>query len=304
MRPVFRTLDRFCRSNMLVMSTSVLLLVLGQAFIDVLIHIFGAKTSSNVIWLTAAILISLAITIGTLSKIYKDIDIMTERIGLTTAYYPLDAEQDTPKRDQQADELYGACGHVVNSVSEKPGSWIKAVNSFTEINHQDKNGHVEAACRRYLATLRSKIGHIPYSRIIQLVERDLTDLQRRKGSIGNLLPETYREHYLEMARATTSSHGRFAAKVEAVRAKYPISFVLVHDADDADFGGRLIWQMHEHVYNERADSVQLTGVLIVTDPKGTMLRPFFDYFEELDRSSARHRLTLSNLELKERDMEE
>jgi hypothetical protein len=96
--------------------------------------------------------------------------------------------------------------------------------------------------------------------------------------------------------ASENSHGEKPAIVDAVLAKYPISFVLAHDANDSELGGSLIWQMHEHLHNERAHSVQLTGVFIVRDPGGIITKTFIDWFWELNKSQYRYRLKRANLD--------
>jgi len=276
------------------MIATVLLAVLGQAVVDLAVHILGGQTSSSIIWLVGTVLIVLVITIGILSNIYNNVDTLANRIGLSIEYYRLDPGPHSTKRHQQAEELYAACSRVINSATEGVGSRIDAVNSFVEIGQQPGDLHVEAASRRYLATLDRKIGRVPYWRIIQLVDDDLARLPA--GSIGDLIADNYREHYQNIARAGENSHGEKPATVDAVRAKYPISFVLVHDASDREFGGRLIWQMHEHVYSGRSDSVQLTGVFIIKDPEGVMVQTFIEWLDELKKSQDRCRLRSRNLD--------
>jgi hypothetical protein len=230
-----------------------------------------------------------------LSNIYNRTDELANRLGLSIQYYRLDPGPHSPERDQQAQELYAACIRLINSVSEKPGSQILAVNSFVEIGHQAGDSHAEAASRRYLATLDSKIGRIPYQRVVQLSEENLAHLPR--GSIGDLIVSNYREHYQNIVSAGENSHGQKPATVDAVRAKYPISFVVLQDADDRKSGGRLIWQMHEHIYDSEKNigSVQLTGVFIVRDPDGIIVQTFIEWFEELTKSPDRFRLKSQNL---------
>lgn len=233
--------------NVWVMSVSVLLAVLGQAVIELIVHIVGGKTSSGETWLIGAVLVVLVITVGMLSNIYTRVDELANRLGLSIEYYRLDPGPHSSKRDQQAQELYAACIRLINSISDRAGSQIIAVNSFVEIGNQPGDGHVEAASRRYLSALDSKIGRIPYQRVVQLSDEDLARLPH--GTIGDLIVANYREHYQHIVSAGENSHGQRPATVDAVRAKYPISFVVLHDASDSEFGGRLIWQMHEHVYN-------------------------------------------------------
>jgi hypothetical protein len=164
-----------------------------------------------------------------------------------------------------------------------------------EIGGQPGDDHVEKESRRYLATLDKKLGLVRYHRIIQLAEQDLARLPN--GSIGDLIAPNYCDHYRNIVKNGDHSPGRRAAIVDAVRAKYPISFVVIQNPRDGDFGGQLIWQMNEHVHGDAGhhDSVQITGVFIVKDPEGIMLRTFVEWFEELQKASP-HRLSLHNLD--------
>jgi hypothetical protein len=304
------------RLSILAMSATVTLAVLGEALLELVVHILGGKAASSVAWLTGTILVVLVVTLGVLARVGRNVndlangsiarmdnlaaDIrhgmgdLARRVGLDVQYYPLDPGPDSGRRHHQAEQLYGACGRVINSVSEQPGSRIDAVNSFVEIGYQAGDEQVEAASRRYLTALDKKIGRVPYTRIIQLFAKDLAQLPR--GSIAELIAINYLKHYQKIVKASETSHGEKLAFVEAVLARYPMSFVLVHNATDSEFGGSLIWQMHEHVHNHRPDSVQLTGVWIIKDPGGIITRTFMGWFVELGRSPIRYRLKSANLD--------
>jgi hypothetical protein len=311
-----RLLRRSRRLNILAMSIAVTLAVLGEALLELLLHVLGGKAASSVVWLTGTILVVLVVTLGILQRVSRNVDDLAngsitrmdrlaadmqrnignlaDRVGLAVQYYPLDPGPESAHRHQQGTQLYGACAQLIDSVSEQPGSWIVAVNSFVEIWGQAGDDQVEAASRRYLATFDKKIGRVQYTRIIQLSPNDLEQLPGK--SIAKLIAPNYLEHYQKIVKASETSRGDKLAYVEAVLAKYPISFVLVHDATDSESGGSLIFQMNEHVHNGRPDSVQLTGVWIIKDPNGIMTRTFKDWFVELDRDPARHRLKSGNLD--------
>jgi hypothetical protein len=279
-----------------VISVSVLFAVLGQGLIELGIHIFGGKTSSSETWLIGFTLIVLVIATGMLSSLYKSVAELKSRVGLSVSYYRLDPGLSSSERNHQAAELYSACSRVIESVLEEGSSRIYAVNSFVEIGGQVGDGYVEAESRRYLKTLERKLGLISYHRIIQLADYDLDRLP--DGSIGDLIAPNYRDHYRAIVKADGTSTGRRAAIVDAVRAKYPISFVVAQNPQDGEFGGQLIWQMNEHLQRDAGhpDSVQLTGVFIVKDPEGVMIKTFIEWFEELKRAYP-HRLTIRNLEV-------
>jgi hypothetical protein len=311
-----RLLRRSGWPNIWVMSTTVTLAVLGQAVVELVVHILGGRAASSVVWLTGTVLVVLVVTLGILARLSGKVDDlaagsiakmdelaqamrhsmddMTKRAGLDAQYYPLDPGLTSDQRHQQAELLYGACARVIHSVSEQPGSRIDAVNSVVEIGLQAGDHLADAASRRYLATLDKKIGRVRYTRIIQLFANDRGQLPR--GSIAKFIADNYLKHYQNIVTASETSHGQKLAFVEAVMARYPMPFVLAHDATDGEFGGSVIWQMHEHVPGDRPDSVKLTGVWIIKDPGGVMTRTFTDWFVELDRSPVRYRLTSGNLD--------
>lgn len=282
--------------NLWITSISVLVAVVGQALVELAIHIFGGKTSSSETWLIGLTLIILVIATGMLSSVYKIIVELKKRAGLSINYYRIDPGLDSPERNHQAAALYSACCRVIDSALEDGSSRIIAVNSFVEIGGQAGDGYVDAESRRYLRTLEKKLGLVSYHRIIQLADYDLDRLP--DGSIGDLIAPNYRDHYREIVKAGSNSRGRRAAIVDAVRAKYPISFVVVQNPQDGEYGGRLIWQMNEHLQSGAAhpDSVEITGVFIVSDPEGVMTKTFFEWFEELKKASP-HRLTVQNLQV-------
>ena len=255
--------------------------------VDALTQAYLLQAPSDTEWLTA-ITAKDSTAGGTMPNSVGD---LARRVGLDVRYYPLDQGPDSARRYQQAEQLYDACRRLINSVSEQPGSRIEVVNSFVEIGHQAGDDQVEAASRRYLATLDKKIGRVPYATIIQLYPNDLAQLHRK--SIAKLIAANYLEHYQKIVKASEASHGERPTHVDAVPAKYPISFVLAHNATDSEFGGSLILHMTEHVHN---DSVQLTGVWIITDPGGIMTRTFMEWFAELGRSPIRYRLKSGNLD--------
>jgi hypothetical protein len=293
-RPV-RAFRRRGPFDIWVMSISVLLAVIGQGIIEFGIHIFGGKTSSSETWLIGLVLIVLVITTGMLSNLYRSVSELKSRAGLSIDYYRLDQGLQSSERDRQAGAMYSACIHVIESAQEDGNSRIFAVNSFVEIGGQPGDGQVEIESRRYLKTLEKKLGLVSYHRIIQLADYDLNRLP--EGSIGDLIAPNYREHYRAIVKAGGNSPGRRAAIVDAVPAKYPISFVIVQNPQDGEFGGRLIWQMNEHVQRNAThpDSVRITGVFIVRDPEGIMLRTFVEWFEELKKANP-YRLTVRNLD--------
>jgi hypothetical protein len=82
-----------------------------------------------------------------------------------------------------------------------------------------------------------------------------------------------------------------------VGAKYPISVVVLKRKNtDGSSGGTIIWQINEHNSGDgvpESAHLQLTGIFIVKDPRGEVVRHFVDRFRELQRRQ--RSLTLEDL---------
>jgi hypothetical protein len=280
-----------------------LLGVLGQAVVDFIIHMVGGQVSSSTAWfsgMTLVVLIVLILLIRELRDrilgLYKKTDELEQKSRFSIRYYPLDPGPDTAKRDIQAERLYAEARRVIEYAAAEDGqSRILAVNSFVEIGGQAGDDHVMQLSRDYLHAIDRVLGKVSYHRIIQLPAADLGLLPH--GSIAPIVAANYREHYRNILEPSGNSRGQEAALLEAVPARYPTSYLLVQNKEDLPYGGRLIWQMHEHVDSgERGDEVQLTGLFVVVDPRGLMLRTFVEWFQELRKLTPTHRLTLQNLE--------
>ncbi|MFF5202210.1 hypothetical protein ACFY3B_21660 [Micromonospora parva] len=142
--------------------------------------------------------------------------------------------------------------------NEDGDSRIYAVNSFVEVGVQLGDVHVKDHSLRYLESLNRKLGKVAYHRVVQLSHFDMACLERHPDeSIAELVAENYLAHYREIVEA--GQQGKEAV-LEAVLGKYPTCFVLVQNAADGKCGGRLIWQMHQHVDGRpREDIVELTA---------------------------------------------
>jgi hypothetical protein len=272
---------------------SVLFAVIGQAIVGLITQFLSGQVVTSLLVFLGLVLVVLAIVINVLFLLKGSVDELATRASLTIRYFPLDppgnpatiSQGERDERRQQARALYGACRDVIASATEDGLSQIIAVNSYVEIGGESTDPEAGSESREYLATLEKKIGKVSYRRIVQLPRDGLAAL-RAGGAIGGVIGQPYRGHYLKMAQPDGATRGKKAATVEAVGARYPTSFVVVRNGDDNPRGGRLIWQMHEHVQDEfgdRADRVELTGVYIIDDPDGLVLGTFWDWFEELTR---------------------
>lgn len=271
------------------------LAVLGQALLGQLSQTVADKASTQATWLTVILIFSLIVAIAILASLRGSVEELTRRAGLSVQYYPLDSGKHSPERDEKARALYAAARMVIESAHEDDDTRIYAVNSFVEIGIQPGDAHVKDHSLRYLDSLNRKLGKVTYHRIVQLSEDDMNRLERQPDeSIAKLVAENYLAHYREIVKA--GQQGKEAV-LEAVLAKYPTSFVLVQNAADGKYGGRLIWQMHQHVDGqERKDIVELTGIYIVNDPDGILVGTFVRWFNDLRAAQRpRRHLTLANL---------
>jgi hypothetical protein len=280
-------------------SVGALLGVLGQATLEFILNIVSGRVIASAAWFSGVTLVALVVVIlflrdlgGRILGLYAKAEELGRDARVSFRYYRLDAG--AVDRAVQAERLYAEAKRVIDYAEEDGQSRILAVNSFVEIGGQAGDEQVMARSRSYLQSIDRKLGKVNYHRIIQLAEADLARLPH--GSVAPLIAENYSEHYRRMLQVSENSPGQRAAVLEAVPAKYPTSYLMVQNKEDGQYGGRLIWQMHEHVPDGvRGDEVQLTGLIIIIDPGGSILRTFVEWFEELRKSTLVYRLTAANL---------
>ncbi|MFE0529061.1 hypothetical protein ACFW0V_15835 [Micromonospora parva] len=271
------------------------LAVLGQALVGQLGQNVADKATTQSTWLTVVLIFILIVAIAILASLRGSVEELTRRAGLSIQYYPLDPGRHSPERDEKARALYAAARMVIESANEDGDSRIYAVNSFVEVGVQPGDAHVKDHSLRYLESLNRKLGKVAYHRIVQLSHFDMARLERHPDeSIAELVAENYLAHYREIVKA--GQQGKEAV-LEAVLGKYPTCFVLVQNAADGKYGGRLIWQMHQHVDGQpREDIVELTGIYIINDPDGIFIGTFVRWFNDLRAAQRpRRHLTLANL---------
>mgnify|MGYP006330551295 FL=1 len=271
---------------------SLMLTVFAQALIGTVGQAAGVRLWSDWQWLTGTLILFLFVTAGMLTSLKGSVGRLNDRAALSIDYYPLAPHGDPDKRRRQAQALYGAARGVIER-AKPDGARILAVNSFVEVGGENADDQVEEQASKYLQELDRRIGKVHYHRIVQLARADLDRLPG--GSISDLISDTYLPHYRNMV-APAKPTADEPTMLEATAAKYPTSFVIVKNREDTRYGGRLIWQMHQHVPDlERADKVQLTGVYIVVDPDAVMIGTFVKWFNELTGGERRVPLSLANL---------
>lgn len=223
---------------------------------------------------------------------HKSFDEFRARVGSFTTYFPA---RHGPVEDHytQAAHLYEEAGKVIDSAQE--GDEIYAVNSFVEIFHQDPDPEIERLQDEYLGRIEQCLDRrVKYHRLIQL--ESLDSLNNPSNLLSNWVEESYLHHYRRSVARRSNAPGNLV-DLDAVPAKYPISFVVLkRKAGNGATGGSIIWQINEHVQRNgqlEAAHLQLTGIFIIRNPQGDLADRFLDWFRQCNRNGVQ--LTLHHL---------
>ncbi|MFC4466616.1 hypothetical protein ACFPH6_19150 [Streptomyces xiangluensis] len=223
---------------------------------------------------------------------HRSFDEFRERVGSFTKYYPA---RHGPVQDHytQAARLYEEAGKVIDSARD--GDEIYAVNSFVEIFHQDPDPEIERLQDEYLDRIERCLDRrVKYHRLIQL--ENLQSLDSPSSLLSDWVEKSYLRHYRRSIERRSEAAGNIV-DVDAVPAKYPISFVVLkRKAVNGVTGGSIIWQINEHVQRNgqlEAAHLQLTGIFIIRNPQGDLTDRLLDLFQQCNRHSVQ--LTLHHL---------
>ncbi|WP_328493330.1 hypothetical protein OHS59_11660 [Streptomyces sp. NBC_00414] len=184
---------------------------------------------------------------------------------------------------KQAATLYAKAGEVIDTARD--GDEILAVNSFVEVFHRRSDPAIERLQEDYLRRIENRLRHgASYHRLVQLPSLDVLDSS--SVFLSDSIEPSYLEHYRRIIGLKSDAPGQ-RVSLDAVTAKYPISFVVVRRRNtDGSAGGAIIWQVNEHIQGNglpESANFQLTGIAIVKDSKGDVVRHFLDWFKELQR---------------------
>ncbi|MEE4546135.1 hypothetical protein V2S66_29735 [Streptomyces sp. V4-01] len=198
---------------------------------------------------------------------------------------------------QQAEALYRKAGEVIDKAQD--GDEILAVNSFVEVFHQRSDPAVERLQEEYLRRIENRFLHgVAYHRLIQLPSLDVLD--RPSVFLSDSVEPSYLRHYRRVISLKTDAPGQ-GVSLDAVTAKYPMSFVVVKRKNNGrNTGGTIILQVNEHIpVNGVPESAhfQLTGIHIVEDTKGDVVNHYLDWFRELQHGQR----SLTHDDLRSRD---
>ncbi|MEU6143818.1 hypothetical protein ABZ848_26155 [Streptomyces sp. NPDC047081] len=222
----------------------------------------------------------------------ESFDEFRDQTGASIKYYPARHGPEA-KHLKQAEMLYTKAGEVIDTARE--GDEILAVNSFVEVFHQRSDPAIERLQEEYLRRIENRLRRgAAYHRLVQLPSLDVLD--RSSVFLSDSIEPSYLEHYRRIIGLQSDAPGQ-GVSLDAVTAKYPISFVVVKRRNtDGGTGGSIIWQVNEHIpVNGLPESAnfQLTGIAIVKDSRGDVVRHFLDWFKELQRGQ--RSLTLDDL---------
>jgi uncharacterized protein len=274
--------------------------IFGGATRNLAENLITRNISGPTPWLVAAILLVMSFIVFLWRRIELRIDDLHRRQRLSVEYYPGGS-------GASGQAVYAAAAGIIEKATG-PDCRIMAVNSFVEVFADSTDEAAEADRSSYLRSIEAKLGQVHYHRIIQLNARDRDALSRIR--IGDVISKNYGEHYrkvVEFVQPTRSIAGRGAdvtTLLEAVPARYPMSFVLITTPD----GSYLIWQMNEHVPHSQEsnghltddDKVRLAGVFIISDPDEEITTHFERWFNELANSVERTTVKLEQLQKSER----
>lgn len=203
---------------------------------------------------------------------------------------------------QQAEALYRKAGEVIDKAQE--GDEILAVNSFVEVFHQRSDPAVERLQEEYLQRIENRfLGGVSYHRLIQLPSLDVLD--RPAVFLADSVEPSYLRHYRRIIGLKTDAPGQ-GVSLDAVTAKYPMSFVVVKRKNtERNTGGTIILQVNEHIpVNGIPETAhfQLTGIHIIEDTKGDVVNHYLDWFKELQH--AQRPLVLDDLRSRDQAVSE
>lgn len=269
--------------------------VFGGAAFNVIESLVQDRISGPTPWLVAAILLVLALAIYLQRRIESRIEELHRRQRLSVEYF-------AGGSGTSGHAVYRAAQGLVDKASG-PDCTIMAVNSFVEVFADSTDQAEESDRTSYLRTIESRLGQTNYHRILQLNARDRDALSRIK--IGDVISKNYGEHYekivehVQKQRSHTGLGAKVVTQLDAVPARYPISFVLLKTPE----GSYLIWQMNEHIPHSpdinnhpiEEEKVRLAGVFIISDPDEQITQYFERWFNELANSIERTPITPDQL---------
>ncbi|MFG1807502.1 hypothetical protein [Streptomyces sp. NPDC049040] len=219
-------------------------------------------------------------------------DEFRDRTGAYIKYLPARRGPES-QHLQQAEALYRKAGEVIDRA--QAGDEILAVNSFVEVFHQRSDPAVERLQEEYLQRIENRFPDgVTYRRLVQLPSLDVLD--RPSVFLADSVEPSYLRHYRRIIGLKTDAPGQ-GVSLDAVTAKYPMSFVVVKRKDtERNAGGTIILQVNEHIpVNGLPESAhfQLTGIHIIEDTKGDVVNHYLDWFKELQHGQ--RSLTLDDL---------
>ena len=165
------------------------------------------------------------------------------------------------------------------------------VNSFVE---SDASADDQAQ-GIWLDSILDRLGTVHYHRIVQLTEQDLDKTSGR--SLREFVAPNYIAHYRRTLMAQPASHSLFVTRIDAVPARYPMTFAIIQNPGEPP-GGVLLVQISQYVQQAGGSTaLSMAGSFLIRDPDGQLVPHFVSLFTSLANSSRLRAVTLDELQV-------
>jgi hypothetical protein len=250
--------------------------ILGGSIIAVVQHNASLNVVNTYVGLQIALLVVLAVIIYLVRDIASRIEDLHKNSKLVVEYY------------ESAQDAFSAGRRIVESA--QVGASIRVVNSFVE---SDKSADGPAQ-KIWLDSLVGRLGAVHYHRIIQLATQDL---ERDGGRpLYEFIAPNYIEHYRQTLAVQRASHDRFMTRVDAVPARYPMTFAIIQNPG-ASPGGYLMVQISEYVQQlDASTALSMAGSFLIRDPDGQLVPHFVSFFTSLANSDKLRSVSMDELQ--------
>lgn len=253
---------------------AILYTILGGSIVAILERGASLNVVNSFAGLQVVLLLVLAFVIYMVHRIESRVDDLHKRSKLVVDYYA-----------NSEDELVAA-KRIVASL--KDGASIRIVTSFIEAETPGVPWR-----DLWYSAIQGSVGTIHYHRIIQL--QDVTRDGERP--LYELLSPSYLKHFrgtlLARSRLRDTRH---ITRIDAVPARYPITFVIVQNPGAAP-GGTLIVSMNQYAQTKEGPaSWTMAGSFVIDDPDGQLVPHFESLFNGLASADGLRPITLDELQ--------
>lgn len=253
---------------------AILYTILGGSIIAVVERAASLNVVNSFAGLQLVLLVVLALFIYMIHRIESRVDDLHKRSKLVVDYYA------------NAEDELAAAKRIVASL--KDGASIRIVTSFIEAETPGVPWR-----DLWYGAIEGSLGTIHYHRIIQLQE-----VTRDGGRpLYELVSPSYLKHFRETLLARSRLRdARHITRIDAVPARYPITFVIVQNPGTAP-GGILILSVNQYMQTKEGTvSWSMAGSFVIHDPDGQLVPHFESLFNGLASADGLRAITLDELQ--------